>query len=152
MRNPDPSLISAQTFLQLETRGDFMDLLRKVSPQSLNENLSSNPSAMPAPTQATTILAFKYKDGVIVAADRRATAGNFIGLPQGGILAGRTTFVKPGLIDLTLDGARIAGPLRNDVDFMIAAQDPFVNVERGRRGREAEQNEREQPETGVRLH
>jgi proteasome beta subunit len=30
------------------------------------------------PTQATTILAFKYADGVLVAGDRRATAGNTI--------------------------------------------------------------------------
>src|SRR5689334_4048535 len=30
------------------------------------------------PTQATTILAFKFADGVLVAGDRRATAGNVI--------------------------------------------------------------------------
>ncbi len=34
--------------------------------------------AMPAPTQATTILAFKFSDGVLVAGDRRATAGNLV--------------------------------------------------------------------------
>ncbi len=78
MKNPKDGLMNVQAFLQMDTRGDFIDLLRKISPQSLNENLPSNPSAMPVPTQATTILAFKYEDGVIVAADRRATAGNFI--------------------------------------------------------------------------
>jgi proteasome beta subunit len=31
-----------------------------------------------APTQATTILAFKFADGVLVAGDRRATAGNLV--------------------------------------------------------------------------
>ena len=30
------------------------------------------------PTQATTILAFKFADGVLVAGDRRATAGNTV--------------------------------------------------------------------------
>ena len=30
------------------------------------------------PTQATTILAFKFSDGVLVAGDRRATAGNTV--------------------------------------------------------------------------
>lgn len=78
MKNPDPSTQSVQTFMQLDTRGDFIELLRKISPQSLNENLSAHSPLATAPTQATTILAFKYKDGVIVAGDRRATAGNFI--------------------------------------------------------------------------
>lgn len=78
MKNSDPSFMNLQSFIQLDTRGDFLELLRKISPQSLNENLAAHPSSLPAPTQATTILAFKYKDGVIVAGDRRATAGNFI--------------------------------------------------------------------------
>jgi proteasome beta subunit len=33
---------------------------------------------LPVPTQATTILAFKFADGVLVAGDRRATAGNVV--------------------------------------------------------------------------
>jgi len=78
MKSSENGPYSIQTFLQMDTRGDFVELLRKVSPQTLNENLAANPSAMPSPTQATTILAFKYKDGVIVAGDRRATSGNFI--------------------------------------------------------------------------
>ena len=36
------------------------------------------PSSVPVQTQATTILAFKFADGVLVAGDRRATAGNVI--------------------------------------------------------------------------
>jgi proteasome beta subunit len=69
-----------QSFLGLETRGDFFELLRKVSPHSLYAaHPSAGPqTAIPTQTHATTILAFKYKDGVIVAGDRRATAGNFI--------------------------------------------------------------------------
>lgn len=37
-----------------------------------------NESGAFTPTQATTILAFKYAEGVLVAGDRRATAGNTI--------------------------------------------------------------------------
>ena len=33
---------------------------------------------MPVQTQATTILAFKFAEGVLVAGDRRATAGNIV--------------------------------------------------------------------------
>ena len=32
----------------------------------------------PVQTQATTVFAFHYKDGVLMAGDRRATAGNII--------------------------------------------------------------------------
>ena len=78
MKTSDQGVQNVQTFLHMDTRGDFLELLRKVSPQTLNENVSANPAAIPAPTQATTILAFKYRDGVIVAGDRRATSGNFI--------------------------------------------------------------------------
>jgi len=38
---------------------------------------SPHPSA-PTPTESTTILAFKFADGVLVAGDRRATAGNLV--------------------------------------------------------------------------
>lgn len=78
MKTPEPGSQNIQTFIQLETRGDFFELLQKISPQSLHANFQANASAMPVPTHATTILAFKYKDGVVVAADRRATSGNFI--------------------------------------------------------------------------
>ncbi len=36
------------------------------------------PSAIPGQTQATTILAFKFAEGVLIAGDRRATAGNIV--------------------------------------------------------------------------
>ncbi len=80
MKQPDGPHSGYQSFLQLEARGDFFELLRKISPQSLYSNFdaSGGPQTPVTPTHATTILAFKYKDGVIVAGDRRATAGNFI--------------------------------------------------------------------------
>ncbi len=57
--------------------GDFFELLgrsgyrwqTRVDPQTQNDF---------AVTQGTTVLAFHFKDGVIVAGDRRATAGNSI--------------------------------------------------------------------------
>ena len=58
---------------------DFAALLRRQNllPQISNAVVSA-PHAMPDPTQATTILAFKFADGVLVAGDRRATAGNLV--------------------------------------------------------------------------
>jgi proteasome beta subunit len=60
-----------------ETRiaGDFMSLLaeRKMSP--LRAESSSN---APIQTQATTVFAFEFAEGVLMAGDRRATAGNII--------------------------------------------------------------------------
>ena len=43
-----------------------------------NAGHSAAPVASPPQTDATTILAFKFADGVLVAGDRRATAGNMI--------------------------------------------------------------------------
>lgn len=56
---------------------DFPSLLRQ-------QGLLASPSASPAPganfipTESTTILAFKFSEGVLVAGDRRATAGNTV--------------------------------------------------------------------------
>lgn len=54
--------------------GDFLQLLseHRVAP------LRVDPAAMPAQVQATTVFAFHCADGVLVAGDRRATAGNII--------------------------------------------------------------------------
>ncbi len=41
-------------------------------------NGSGHGSQVPVQTQATTILAFKFAEGVLVAGDRRATAGNIV--------------------------------------------------------------------------
>ena len=56
--------------------GDFADLLRSRNPASDTEPLRA--TAPPVPTHATTVLAFHYQDGVVIAGDRRATAGNIV--------------------------------------------------------------------------
>jgi proteasome beta subunit len=55
--------------------GDFLTLLaaHKLAP------FPTGPaSAVPAQTQATTVFAFRFADGILMAGDRRATAGNVI--------------------------------------------------------------------------
>jgi proteasome beta subunit len=59
---------------------DFPGILRYhgLSPQPpVPSPVTNHPSPI-TPTQATTILAFKFAEGVLVAGDRRATAGNTI--------------------------------------------------------------------------
>ena len=61
---------------------DFAALLRRhgaLAPTASITNVT-HPQSTPAliPTEATTILAFKFADGVLVAGDRRATAANMI--------------------------------------------------------------------------
>jgi proteasome beta subunit len=55
--------------------GDFLSLLaaRKLAPWRVEAS-----SAAPVQTQATTVFAFHFGDGVLMAGDRRATAGNVI--------------------------------------------------------------------------
>ncbi len=54
--------------------GDFLSLLtaQKLAP------LAAPSTNAPTETQATTVFAFHYADGVLMAGDRRATAGNLI--------------------------------------------------------------------------
>jgi proteasome beta subunit len=55
--------------------GDFVGLLER----SRLPPLQIDPQApLPAVTQATTVFAFRFADGVLMAGDRRATAGNVI--------------------------------------------------------------------------
>jgi proteasome beta subunit len=56
-------------------QGDFFQLLKE---QGYTFSVPTAVGAGYAPTNATTILAFKYRDGVLVAGDRRATAGNTV--------------------------------------------------------------------------
>jgi proteasome beta subunit len=56
--------------------GDFSDLLRRSGSDFHAE--TPHVSAPPTQTHATTVLAFHYKDGVVIAGDRRATAGNVV--------------------------------------------------------------------------
>ena len=61
--------------------GDFVDLLRQTGYRFPGEQLgdAAGDRALPfEPTEGTTILAFQYADGVLVAGDRRATAGNTV--------------------------------------------------------------------------
>jgi len=61
---------------------DFVGLLRRMGQTSPKGHIGPTGTAAPAAnipvTQATTILAFKFQGGVLVAGDRRATAGNTV--------------------------------------------------------------------------
>ncbi|MEO6788257.1 MAG: proteasome subunit alpha, partial [Chthoniobacteraceae bacterium] len=59
---------------------DFPAILRHhgLAPQAATQPPVTGHQSPVTPTQATTILAFKFADGVLVAGDRRATAGNTI--------------------------------------------------------------------------
>jgi proteasome beta subunit len=64
--------------------GDFAELLRMTGngPATAESFRSSGPASASAVaslhTEATTVLSFHYKEGVLIAGDRRATAGNII--------------------------------------------------------------------------
>ena len=55
--------------------GDFLSLL---AAQQLAPLRADSATAAPVQTQATTVFAFHFADGVLMAGDRRATAGNVI--------------------------------------------------------------------------
>ena len=60
---------------------DFPALLRRrglLSPVPMQNGIASAANPAWVPTQATTILAFKFQGGVLVAGDRRATSGNTV--------------------------------------------------------------------------
>lgn len=56
--------------------GDFLSLLARQNLQPLSGEALQNAAKLQ--TQATTVFAFQYADGVLMAGDRRATAGNVI--------------------------------------------------------------------------
>src|SRR5574340_204146 len=56
-------------------QGDFFQLLKEQGYQFGGSAARAHGQEM---TTATTIMAFKYRDGVLVAGDRRATAGNMV--------------------------------------------------------------------------
>ncbi len=62
--------------------GDFWSLLKKQGYQFGSSmpltDLTGHPAEKLAITHGTTIFSFKYKDGVLVAGDRRATAGTMV--------------------------------------------------------------------------
>ena len=55
--------------------GDFLSLLAESKLSPLHAKLSGE---VPVQTQATTVFAFQFAEGVLMAGDRRATAGNVI--------------------------------------------------------------------------
>ncbi|HEY1171875.1 MAG TPA: proteasome subunit alpha [Verrucomicrobiae bacterium] len=55
--------------------GDFLGLLAQHNLRPLSAEASSR---APEQTHSTTVFAFRFRDGVLVAGDRRATAGNII--------------------------------------------------------------------------
>ena len=57
---------------------DFASLLRGQGLYPQASAVAAGGNSAIAPTHATTILAFKFADGVLVAGDRRATAGNLV--------------------------------------------------------------------------
>jgi proteasome beta subunit len=58
---------------------NFMELLRKLKVHPFEDLLKEAPAGVPIEMRhATTILAFKFADGVVVAGDRRATEANRI--------------------------------------------------------------------------
>ena len=67
-----------ENFERIHSSGDFFELLKRsgYNPQQVLSDIPEN-KALEIP-QGTTVLAFHYKDGIIVAGDRRATAGNAI--------------------------------------------------------------------------
>jgi proteasome beta subunit len=63
--------------------GDFTELLRlsgnrAVAPEAFPGHALTGAATPSLATEATTVLSFHYKDGVLIAGDRRATAGNVI--------------------------------------------------------------------------
>src|ERR1700691_4909417 len=60
---------------ELPMAGDFLSLLTAQKSAPWRGDVSA---AAPAQTQATTVFGFHYADGVLMAGDRRATAGNVI--------------------------------------------------------------------------
>ena len=58
--------------------GDFTDLLRRSAPTSATTETPRVSAHAPVETHSTTVLAFHYQGGVVIAGDRRATAGNIV--------------------------------------------------------------------------
>lgn len=71
----DPRPAAASAGMSPGLPGDFTALLGR---HSLTPVAALAPSGAPVETQATTVFAFRFAEGVLMAGDRRATAGNLI--------------------------------------------------------------------------
>lgn len=60
------------------TTSSFTSLLRQVSPELFATGPAPTAGPLPSHVEGTTIVAVTYGDGVVMAGDRRATAGNII--------------------------------------------------------------------------
>lgn len=83
-----PQLLTAQPFAFLSTHTDSM---------------STNPDAKIKLAHGTTTLAFRFKGGIIVAVDSRATAGSYIGALC--FEEGRVLFPSPVFVVLYIQGS-----------------------------------------------
>src|SRR5205823_5631325 len=71
--------MDGQQALDLGASSDFPSLLRRQGLLGPAAQIGPiNPRTEIVPTESTTILAFKFSDGVLVAGDRRATSGNTV--------------------------------------------------------------------------
>ena len=76
---PDPAARVSPFLTPEAAHGDFASLLQaKGLYQVASTPTTSAIQHLPPQTQATTILAFKFAEGVLIAGDRRATAGNTV--------------------------------------------------------------------------
>ncbi|MCF8719287.1 proteasome subunit alpha [Nitrospina gracilis] len=68
----------SDSILHSQGPGDFYELLKRSGYQWASAPEKGNPVDVSQLVHGTTVLAFHYKNGVVVAGDRRATAGNAI--------------------------------------------------------------------------
>ena len=57
------------------SNSSFLDVLRRESPHLIPGHEAPQAAAAPEPIHGTTVLSVRYRDGVIMAGDRQATAG-----------------------------------------------------------------------------
>jgi proteasome beta subunit len=78
----------------------FVELLRRERPEALPVVTGESATQLLGVAHATTVLGLKYADGIVMAGDRRATAGNQIADPKM-----RKVFAADGLSAIAIAGA-----------------------------------------------
>ena len=100
----DAALMGAST-------SSFVELLHQLHPEALTP-ISGQYSGQAQPTRATTIVAVKYRDGVLMAGDRRATRGNEIAqrdIEKVFVADDHTLIGVAGAAGMAIDLARLFG-------------------------------------------